>query len=495
MQVIPPTEQDILKEQCKRSLSRFVREAWDVLEPEQTYVHGWCIDAISEHLEAVTKGQIRRLLINVPPGTMKSMLTAVFWPAWEWGPVGNKSMRFIGASHSIDNALRDSVKMRRLVESDWYQSLWPVGLTKDQNQKTYFENEKTGWRQACPVKSMTGKRGDRVLWDDPHSVEDAYSDAALKEATRVFKETLPTRLNNPDKSAIVIVMQRLSSKDVSGLIIGNDYGYEHLMLPMEFEKKRSCVTCTGFEDPRTEDGELLFPERFPQAVVDNDKKIMGTLASAGQFQQRPSPLGGNLIKGEWFGRYKVLPKLKYRNIYADTASKTKEYNDYSVFACYGLTDSGRVCLVDMIRGKWEAPELKRRAVDFWKKHKADNAPERGPLQYFKVEDASSGTGLIQTIRDEATAPIMAIQRSKDKLTRLMGIVGYIEAGFVDLPEEAPFVSDFVAECEAFAADDSHAFDDQIDPLMDALEDMKLGLNKTDGIIRYYEQIAAERKTA
>lgn len=480
---------DIDREVCQRSLSGFVRKAWKVLEPEHPYVYGWHIAAVCEHLEAVTNGEITRLLINIPPGTAKSMMTAVFWPAWEWGPKGNESMRFIGASYSQDNALRDNLKMRRLIESDWYQELWPVKLTHDQNQKTYFENEKTGWRQACPVGSMTGKRGDRVLWDDPHSVEDAYSKPALKEATRIFKETLPTRLNNPKSSAIVVVMQRLAEQDVSGLILANDYGYEHLMLPMEYEAKRCCVTSIGFSDPREEEGELLFPERFPVDVVDRDKKIMGALASAGQLQQRPAPLGGNLVKGEWFGRYKVLPKLQYRNIYADTASKTKERNDYSVFGCYGLTDDGHVCVIDLLRGKWEAPELKRKAVDFWKKHKADNAPERGPLQYLKVEDASSGTGLIQNIKSEASAPIQGIPRVKDKLTRLMGVVGYIESGYVDLPEDSAFASDFVAECEAFTADDSHAFDDQLDTLMDALEDMKLGLKASTGMLEFYRQEA------
>jgi hypothetical protein len=252
------------RELAGRSLAEFVQMAWPVLEPNQPYTHGWHIDAVCEHLEAITREEINRLLINIPPGTMKSMLVSVFWPAWEWGPMGMPSMRFIGASHEEGLATRDARKMRNLVTSDWYQERWPITFTGDQNQKKYFENVETGWRQACPVKSMTGKRGDRVIWDDPHSVESALSAADREVATRVFKETLPTRVNNPDRSAIVIVMQRLHEADVSGLILEDDYGYEHLMLPMEFEPERRCTTSLGFTDPRTEEGELLFPERFPQ---------------------------------------------------------------------------------------------------------------------------------------------------------------------------------------------------------------------------------------
>lgn len=278
------------REACRRSLATFVRRAWDVLEPGQPYVHGWHIDAMAEHLEAITAGQIKRLLINVPPGTMKSMMTGVFWPAWEWGPMGRPSTRFIGASHDAPLATRDNLRMRRLVQSDWFQRLWPTALVGDQNEKTYFENDRTGWRQSCAVKSMTGRRGDRVSWDDPHSIEDGHSAAELKTAERVFSETLPTRLNNPATSAILVTMQRVAVGDVSGLIIARDLGWDHLCLPMEYEGPRAA-TSIGFVDPRTTPGELLFPARFPRAVVEELKVVLNT-AAAGQLQQRPAPPGG-----------------------------------------------------------------------------------------------------------------------------------------------------------------------------------------------------------
>lgn len=328
------------RELCSRSLIDFIRQAWPVLEPGQPYVHGWHMDAIAEHLEAVTAGQIKRLLINIPPGTMKSMAACVFWPAWEWGPKEMPSIRFIGASHEEGLATRDNVKMRRLVQSDWFQRMWPLHMQGDQNAKTYFENERTGWRQSCPVKSMTGRRGDRVVWDDPHSVEDAHSEAALGEANRVFRETLPTRLNSPEHSAIIVVMQRLSEKDVSGVILSEDLGYEHLCLPMEYEGPGK-TTSLGFRDPRKQDGELLFPERFPRAVVERDKKIMGPYAVAGQFQQRPSPKKGGEFEPDMIQIVDAIPAGPVRWCRGWDLGATEGGGDYTASVRIGALQDGR----------------------------------------------------------------------------------------------------------------------------------------------------------
>lgn len=347
------------KELCERSLSEFIQLAWHVLEPSQEYKHGWHVDAICEHLEAVTNGDISRLLINIPPGTMKSTLVNVYWPAWEWGPKNMASMRIISASHEQGLAIRDTLKMRRLITSDWFQSFWEIGLMGDQNQKTYYENESTGFRQACAVASMTGKRGDRVIWDDPHSVEAALSDANRNTALRVFRETLPTRLNNPDSSAIVIVMQRLHKEDVSGLIIEEELEYEHLMLPMEFELERSCSTSIGFKDPRIEDGELLFPERFPREVVDRDKKVMGSMAVAGQFQMRPAPRGGGFFEWEKMQIVADHPKIKKTIRYWDKAG-TDGAGAFTAGVKVGLGVDDIWYILDVVKGQWAAP--RREAV-------------------------------------------------------------------------------------------------------------------------------------
>lgn len=456
---------------CERSLSYFIRRAWRQIIPD-TYQHNWHIDAIAEHLEAVAKGQITRLLVNVPPGTSKSTIIGVMYPAWLWGPGKQPGHRYIGAAHEQGLAVRDNRLMRNLVTSEWYQSLWPIAMTGDQNEKLYFENEKNGFRQACAVASMTGRRGHTIAWDDPLSPEKAHSQTHRETAIRILSETVPTRLNDPAKSSIIVVMQRLHEADPSGHIIANDLGYDHLCIPMEYERGRHRPTSIGWIDPRKEDGELLDPIRFPREVVERDKKAMGSYAWAGQMQQRPAPAGGGVFRDEWWRYYTVLPSLTYRKIFADTAQKAKEENDYSVFQCWGYSADKRAYLLDQVRGKWEAPELLVQARAFWAKHKAVEG--QGSLRAMEVEDKVSGTGLIQTLKREGI-PIKGIQRIADKLTRAHDAAPYIEAGSVVLPQQSQWLSDYIAEFSAFP---KGANDDQIDPTMDAI--MELGGSNTGG---------------
>jgi predicted phage terminase large subunit-like protein len=341
---------EILRAECEESLASFVKQAWHIIEPGQPYIHGWHIDFICEHLEAITRGEVlddgtpyNRLLINVPPGTMKSLLVGVFWPAWEWGPQNLPHHRFVCASHSLDLAIRDGLRMRRLITSEWYQERWGdrVQLTGDQNQKTKFENTATGFRQAAAAGSITGARGDRVIIDDPHSVDGANSDAMRESTVQWFKEAVPTRLNNPDRSAIVVVMQRLHEADVSGTILDGQLGYDHIMLPMEYDQEREHTTMLGLADPREEEGELLFPERFPPEVVERDKRVMGPYATAGQFQQEPTPRGGGVIKPAWWVLWENegFPPCDYIVASLDTAYTTKQENDFSALTVWGIFTS------------------------------------------------------------------------------------------------------------------------------------------------------------
>ncbi len=456
------------RELAKRSLSEFVKMSWHVLEPSQPYVHGWHMEAMAEHFEALTTGEIIRLLINVPPGTSKSTLASVIYPAWLWGPMGLAGRRIIGASYAQSLATRDNRKTRILIESDWFTQRWPIELVSDQNEKTGFENSERGWRQSCPVKSMTGKRGDVVIWDDPQSPELAHSEVDRETTIRVFKETLPTRLNNPDRSAIVIIQQRLHQDDISGHILKEGYGYEHLCMPMEFDPKHRCKTSIGWVDPRTKNDELLFEERFPRDVVDRDKKVMGSFATAGQFQQRPKPKGGNIFRDEWWGEYTVLPALEWRKVYADTAQKTKEKNDYSVLECWGKSKNGQAILIDLKRGKWEAPELLKNARAFWAKHKA--VVGKGTLRSFNIEDKVSGTGLIQTLKREGI-PTVAVQRNIDKTVRGFDAAPLVESGNVLLPRDTEWLSDFLEEASVFPNGKN---DDMVDPMMDAVIDILQG---------------------
>jgi len=449
------------REFCRRSLRNFAKEAWHVLEPSTELKWGWALDAICDHLQAVDMGDITRLLANVPPGSMKSLLTSVIFPAWQWGPRNKPGQRILGTAHMQDLAIRDSMKCRRLITSDWYQARWPMKLVSDQNAKTNFENDKTGFREAMAFTSMTGKRGDVVILDDPIGAHNANSAAHLLDAELAFTETLPTRVNN-EKSAIIVIMQRLAERDVSGLILERDLGYTHLCIPMRYEPQRHCTTA-WFTDPRKVEGELMFPERFPETQVAELEKILGSYGAAGQLQQRPAPRGGGLIKVDWFRYYTTLPPLDWVMVYADTAMKTGQENDYSVFECWGRSTTGQAVLIDMRRGKWEAPELLTEARAFWGKQLQAHGAKA-----LRVEDKVSGTGLIQTLRREGV-PVQAIQRNRDKISRGHDAAPFIESGNVLLPEYASFLAPLLDEAGSFP---TGAHDDQLDPMFDAIKDVQ-----------------------
>ncbi len=239
-----------------------------------------------------------------------SLLTCVFWPAWEWGPLGRPSMRYMGASYERDLAIRDARKMRILVESDWFQERWPVKMAGDQNEKMKFENAHTGLRLARPATSLTGERVHRLILDDPHSVTTAESTVEREKTVQTFREAAQNRMVDPLNSAIIVIMQRLHEGDVSGWLLQNAKDiYEFLILPMRFEGDRRCSTSIGFVDPRTKEGELIFPERFPEEVVDRDEKIMGEYATAGQNQQRPAPREGGMFKADRIKVVKSIPPV------------------------------------------------------------------------------------------------------------------------------------------------------------------------------------------
>lgn len=470
------------RELGRREFKFFVRMAWHVIEPATPLKWGWAMDAICDHLQAVSEGKFNRLLINIPPAMSKSILTGVMWCAWDW--TRNPWRRFLSASHSIGLSTRDSMKCRRLIESDWYQARWGLQLMQDQNAKQKFENKSTGFRQAAPFTSLTGERGDILNIDDPISVYDGNSDAALSECELVFNETVPTRLNNDD-SAIVVTMQRVNERDVSGIILSKpELRYIHLNLPMRFEPDRRCVTPI-FTDPRTVDGELLFPERFSALKVNELEVSLGTYGTAGQLQQRPTPRGGGMFKELWWQYYMstATPSFKLTVIYVDTAQKTEEKNDFSVFQLWGMGYDNRIYLVDQIRDKWEAPQLLTQARAFWNKHKSrTNAPPR----CMKIEDKSSGTGLIQQLQQGdkmqniPAIPVKAIQRNRDKVSRAYDVTPRIEQGQVVLLSDAPWLSEYLGEFRTFP---NGAHDDMIDPTMDAITDLLIsGANGFEGIM-------------
>src|SRR6266567_3010869 len=238
----PSLRADIDRELAGRHLGEFIRQAWAVVEPATPFVPGWHIDAIVEHLEAVSYGQIRNLLINVPPRHMKSLLVSVFWPAWEW--LRWPERRWLYSSYAATLSIRDSVKCRRLLESPWYQERWGnvFALTSDQNTKGRFDNSRSGYRLATSVGgAATGEGGDRIVCDDPHNVQEAESDSIRKSTLDWWDVVMSTRVNDPKTAVKVVVMHRCHQQDLSGHLLEQG-DWEHLCLPAEYESSRDATS-------------------------------------------------------------------------------------------------------------------------------------------------------------------------------------------------------------------------------------------------------------
>lgn len=442
--------------QAEESLADFAIQSWHILEPSTELKWGWAMEAICDHLEAVTRGEVKRLLMNVPPGSMKSLLTGVLWPAWEWGPKGLASKRFLSTAHKQDLAVRDNMKCRRLIQSEWYQSRWPIIITGDQNAKTKFENNKTGFREAMAFTSMTGSRGDRVILDDPLSVDDANSEAALLAAESTFREALPTRVNN-DESAIVVIMQRLHEKDTSGIILAEKLPYVHLMLPMRFESTRRCSNQI-FTDPRKTEGELLFPERFPEQTVTELEKTLGEYATAGQLQQRPSPAGGGILKTKHFQLWPTNWKIpvfeyivqSYDGAYDDDATSSNDPSACTVWGIFQERGIRGALLLDAWDEHLGYPDFRKKVIDEWHTlyGKSDERKGKKPDAVL-VENKSSGISILQDLR-RANIPAIPYNPGKmSKVSRAHAVAAVHEMDVVYIPESKKDPGTFVTWARPF----------------------------------------------
>lgn len=471
-----PELDEIKAELSRRKLHNFLKYfAWDVLQPGTPFVDNWHIGAICEHLQAVHDGQIKRLIINMPFRMLKSTIVSQAFPAWEW--ITAPHLQFLSSSYARDVAARDAVDSRRIVESEAYQRAWGdvFQLTSDQNVKTRYENDHHGTRTVTSTESAgTGFGGNRIIVDDPVSALEANSPEALNKSIEWWRGTAATRLNNPDSDAIVVVHQRLNKNDLTGYLLAEEEGWDHLILPMRFESKFCKTTSIGFRDPRTVDGELIFPKRLPEKTVKEMEDRLGSYHTAAQLQQRPNAREGGVLRSDWFIRYEQLPKMVRRCVFCDTAQKTKERNDFSVFEHWGLGEDNKIYLLDLIRGKWEAWELEIQFLKFIAECKPYDERVSCPLGMTFIEDKSSGTGLIQNITKKGGIPIQPVERQRDKLTRAYDAQPFIEKGMVCVPKNAPYVELFCSEVDSFTKDDTHLHDDQIDPLLDAVNEFLAG---------------------
>jgi phage terminase large subunit-like protein len=403
-----PSLDEIDKELCTRSLSHFVAGAWHVVEPGRPYIRGWHIDAISEHLEAATNGEIQNLIVNMPPRHMKSLLVSVFWPMWVW--TFRPESRWLFLSYADNLAIRDSLKCRRIIKSNWYQANFGhmFQLTGDQNQKTRFDNDKTGFRIATGVNGgATGEGGEFIVVDDPIKAKDAHSEAVREAANKWWGGTVSTRGNDPESMVRVIVMQRLHQRDLTGFVLdqmrNGGTPYELLCLPAEYEPNR-CMLTTGWTDPRKEEGELLWPERFSQKTIDRLKRELGDEAP-GQLQQRPTAAEGGIFQKSWWAegrnRYHLSNALINNSVIArwlmfDTAFKDKASNDPSACAVVELWPDYSIGIRHMWQERIQAALLPGKIEQLATRYNQD-----GKLRSVVIEDKGSGTTSIQTLRMSA----------------------------------------------------------------------------------------------
>ena len=457
------------KLRCEASLLEFVKAGWHALEPGTEFLHGWAVEAMAEALERVTSGETRRLLINVPPGCTKSMLVNVFWPAWEWGPKALTDYRYINASYGADLSIRDNMRCRDLIQSEWFQANWGdrFQMKGDQNAKILYENDRTGWRFAASVgKGITGRRGDRIIVDDPHSVENVESDVVRERALRWFFETLSSRFNKLDESALVVIMQRVHDRDLSGAILAADLDYEHLCLPMEYELDHPHKS-THFVDPRTEEGELLWPARFSARAVDEQKETFrawgGSYAEAGQLQQRPVPRGGGMFKRDDFEVLDSMPAHAHVIMRArgwDLAATDSSRAAYTVGSKLAKLADGRLVIEDVLRFRGGPAEVEAKMLA------CANMDGPNVCQFIPQDPGQAGKSQVRALAallegfNARFSP-----ESGDKETRAIPIAAQVEVGNVCLIR-APWNDALLAEAALFPAGE---FKDQIDALTRAYD--------------------------
>lgn len=460
---------DDLAQGAREDFGLFVRLAWPIVEPAAALIPGRHLDALTAHLQAVAECRIQNLLINIPPGHSKSLVVAVLWPAWMW--TRRPGWRGLFSSYASELAIRDSVRCRALIESDWYRRAF-VGdrwkLSSDQNVKSYFQNTALGFRASLSVGGKTtGFRGDAVVVDDPLNAVDAHSKAARDAAVLWFDQAMGNRLNNLATGSRVVIMQRLHEEDLSGHLLRQG-GWVHLCLPTEFEPDRRCVTPL-WRDWRSEPGELLFPALFPAEVIASERRRLGSLAYAGQHQQRPAPADGNLFRRGWWRRWhragdfvpegvqsRLVPgRFDEQILSVDAAFKDTNASDYVAIGVWGRSAADKF-LLDQVRDRMGFTETVKAIRDLVAKYPGARAK--------LIEDKANGSAVIEVLR-KGIPGVIPVNPEGGKESRAAAVSPEVEAGNVYLPLSAPWVADYIEEHAAFP---NGAHDDQVDQTTQAL---------------------------
>lgn len=489
----------------QRDYHRFIRKAWATLEPGVRFVDGMPIGAVTDHVQSLCEGTLgrRNLLINIPPRCMKSTSVSVALVPWVWSRPEWAHLKFLYTSYAGELSIRDSVKARMLMGSPWYQARFGGVFRLTSDAKIRLTNDKNGYRIATSVTGQgTGEGGDFIIADDPHNAGEAESDAVRQSTVQWWRETMSTRGNDPKTVRRIVVMQRLHEGDLSGHVLAEEFqDYVHLCLPMRYEPQvyvGAARPLVVFEDPRAktynpdepDGGALLWPERFDEVEVARIERNLGRYGAAGQFQQRPAPRGGGLVRLDdlqlWPAR-DALPDFEFILQSYDTALTDKTTSDDTACLAFGVfTHKGakRAMVLDAWDDKMNYPELRRKMIAEWKAlyggdSKDDLHPPRRP-DNIVVENKGSGISVLQDLR-AAKVPCFEYNPGKaDKTARLQQVLPLIDIGCVYLIESrkepgqpVSWVRKAVKQWTTFPAG---ANDDYVDCLTQALRYLRdLGL--------------------
>lgn len=435
----------------------FLEKVFITLSPGQPFIPTWHLEAIACQLERIRRGEIRRLIINMPPRSLKSITASVAFPAFVLGH--DPSRRIICVSYSGDLAKKHANDFRAILESPWYRTAFPTTrIGPHKNTEAEIELTARGFRLATSVGgTLTGRGGDIIIIDDPLKPDDAFSESKRSGANQWFANTLLSRLDDKRTGAIVVVMQRVHMDDLTGFLRGQSDEWTVLSLPAIAEFEETIPLADGRAHRRAL-GEALSPEREPLQVLEGLKLQFGSDAFSAQYQQAPVPPGGAMIKRHWVKRYRDPPPEcdQYLTLQSwDTANKGGPDNDWSVCTTWIVTHDMRWYLLDVWRRRVDYPALKAAARDLAKTWDASRV---------LVEDAGAGTSLVEELRGRVSG-IIPVRPTGDKASRMAVASAKFEAGQVLFPERADWLPDLEAELFAFPGS---RHDDQCDSISQAL---------------------------
>jgi predicted phage terminase large subunit-like protein len=479
MKNLTRAEYDVL---LRQDFASFVERCFYDLNPQTELAMNWHLEVIAAKLMEVWRGKIRRLIINLPPRHLKSLMASIAFPAWCLGH--DPSAQILCVSYAQDLADKLARDCRSIVTSPWYRQIFATRLAPHRQAVQEFITTRQGYRLATSTGGvLTGRGADIILIDDPLKPEEALSEAQRKAANEWYDHTLYSRLNDKRHGAIVIIMQRLHEDDLIGHVLEQE-PWEVLSFPAiaEADEVHRIETIWGSQCFRRRQGEALHPDREPLEVLDRIRRTIGEYNFAGQYQQSPAPLGGGLVKAEWFKRYgeKDRPERFDRIVQSwDTANKATELSDFSVCTTWGVKGK-HLFLLGLFHRRLEYPALKRAVREQQSLFGANEV---------LIEDKASGTQLIQELIDDGCHGVMRYQPTCDKIMRLNAQTAMIENGFVHIPETAPWLDEYLHELTVFP---KGKHDDQVDSTAQFLDWFKKPF-PGQGILEFYRMRAERRQ--